>query len=175
MSQLEKLTLSLVITNRSSFVDGTHLNDNVLCHMPHLRTFTFDIVTENVKMNKEHLPSSDDIRRTFISREYDVDYCLNEGSRCHVYSLPFTLNVLHRISNNFPGGLFLTVRCLIIHDATRPFEHDFFARLTELFPLLKISSVNNKISQLNEREETSSIIRYSNLNFGCVHIDYLEE
>ncbi len=111
MSQLEKLTLSVIIRNRSSFVDGTHLNDNVLCHMPHLRTFTFDIVTENVKMNKEDVPSCDDIRRTLMSIEYDVDCyidnCLNEGSRCDVYSVPFTLNILHGISNNFRGGLFV--------------------------------------------------------------------
>jgi hypothetical protein len=79
--------------------------------MPHLRTFTFDIVTENVKMNKEDVPSCDDIRRTLMSIEYDVDCyidnCLNEGSRCDVYSVPFTLNILHGISNNFRGGLFV--------------------------------------------------------------------
>ena len=49
--------------------------------MPHLQTFDFNIVTECAPRN---IPRStpDDIRRTFIEREYSVDYIFYD--RCHV-------------------------------------------------------------------------------------------
>ena len=51
MSNLEKLTLSLVVRKRSLFIDGAHLNDHILSHMPQLRTLIFDIVTEEVMID----------------------------------------------------------------------------------------------------------------------------
>jgi hypothetical protein len=189
MSYLEKLTLSLSIKNRSSFIDGTHLDKDILSNMSQLRTFIFDIVTEEVMINEEILPSSDDIRRTFIQRGYHVDcyidYCPNEGSRCHIYSLPYIMDCLHYISNNFPGGVFMTVRRVNLYDTTRPFEHDFFVRLSQSFPLLKILSLTNTIKQKKKRsyqsnqyEQTSLIVKYPHLTdlyFGCVPIDYVEQ
>ncbi|CAF3672654.1 unnamed protein product [Rotaria sp. Silwood1] len=48
MSQLEKLTLSLYAHGRTSFIDGTHLNNDIIRKMPYLHTFIFDIVTEDI-------------------------------------------------------------------------------------------------------------------------------
>ncbi|CAF3432247.1 unnamed protein product [Rotaria socialis] len=73
MSQLEKLTLSLCVTHRASFIDGTQLYNDVLKNMPHLQSFIFDIVTEYVQMKKELVPLCDNIRRTFVENGYDMD------------------------------------------------------------------------------------------------------
>jgi hypothetical protein len=154
--------------------------------MSNLHTFNFDIVTEDVMINKEFLPSYDDIRGTFIQKGYHVDcyidYNPKKGSRCHVYSLPYTMNRLNSISNNFPGGLFHNVCRLFIYDAVHSFEYDFFVNLSQSFPLLKILSIQNSIKpkkkQSNQDEKTSLVIRYphlTNLYFGCVHIDYVEQ
>ena len=189
MTHLEELTLSIGIRNRSSFLDGIHFNDHILSSMPKLRTFTFDIDMEIIGINAEYLPSSNDIRRTFIEKGHGadcyIDHRSRQRSRCHVYSFPFPLNTLHTISNNFPGGLFVSVRRLCLFDATRPFENDFFVRLSQSFPLLKILSITNNFEQEKkqscqsvERKEASSMIRFAhltNLYFDCVHIDYLEE
>jgi hypothetical protein len=95
------------------------------------------------------------------------------------------MDCLHHISNNFPGGLFVSVRRVTIYDTARPFEHDFFFRLSQSFPLLKILSLQNIIKpenkrsyQSDEHEQTSLIIKYPHLTdlyFGCVHIDYVEQ
>jgi hypothetical protein len=186
MSQLKTLTLSFIVQNRSSFIDGNHLHENILSNMSHLRTFIFDIVTENVMINKESLPSSDDIHRTFIQKGYLVDcyidYSRNKKARCHIYSLPYTMNRLNSISNNFPGGLFVNVRRLTIHDEIHSFEHDFFVHLSQSFPLLKILSLQNTNKQekkrSNQHKQTSLIVKYPHLTdlyFGCVHIDYVEQ
>jgi hypothetical protein len=68
MTYLEKLTLSLRVGNKDSFIDGTYLNNYMLSYMPHLHTFHFDIVTEYVRINEQQpKPTPDDIRRTFIA------------------------------------------------------------------------------------------------------------
>ncbi|CAF5135469.1 unnamed protein product, partial [Rotaria sp. Silwood1] len=45
MINLEKLTLYIRITDRSTFVDGTHLHKEILMHMSQLHTFIFYIST----------------------------------------------------------------------------------------------------------------------------------
>jgi hypothetical protein len=135
-------------------------------------------------INEELLPSSDDIRRTFVQSgqhaDCYIDYWPNEGSQYHVYSFPYTMDRLRTISYNFPGGLFVSVRFLMVYDATHSFEHDFFMRISQSFPLLKILSLVNTIKQEKKRsyEQTSSIIKYDHLTdlyFGCIHIDYIEQ
>jgi hypothetical protein len=189
MLQLEKLTLSLIIRNRISFIDGTQLYNDILCKMPHLHTFIFSIITKNVKGDQELLRSSDDIRRTFIERGYHVDCYIDcysrELNQCHVYSLPFTMEYMFNVSNNFPGGLFMSVRKLQLYDFFLPFEHDFFARISRAFPLLNILNVidihgqKKKLThQQNEHKQTSSIIEYPHLMYlslNRVHIDYIKQ
>ncbi|CAF1265116.1 unnamed protein product [Rotaria sordida] len=73
MSNLERLTLSIRVRGRNSFIDGIYLHNYVLSQMPHLHTFIFNIVTDFVRINQQFKPSSDDIRRTFIEKGYHVD------------------------------------------------------------------------------------------------------
>ncbi|CAF3903582.1 unnamed protein product [Rotaria sp. Silwood1] len=191
MSNLEKLTLSIRVRERNSFIDGTYLHNYVLSQMPHLHTFTFDFVTNIVRNNQQFKPSSDDIQRTFIEKGYHVDcyvdYDDSITDRCHVYSLPFNMKHIHYITHSFPGGMFMNVRVLHMFDHSHPFEHDLFARISRSFPLLSNLKVTNRTPQNKNRsqqlvksEEASSIIEYSHLvelSFSCddTHIDYVKE
>ncbi|CAF1247349.1 unnamed protein product, partial [Rotaria sordida] len=191
MSNLEKLTLSLRVRGRNSFIDGTYLHNYVLSQMPHLHTFAFNIVTDFVRINQQFKPSSDDIRRTFIEKGYHVDCSVEyndfKGGRCHVYSLSFNIERIRYITHSFSGGMFMNVRVLHMCDLTHPFEHDLFARISHSFPLLSNLTITNimpqnenRSQQLVESEEASSIIEYSHLvelSFSCTsaHIDYVEQ
>ncbi|CAF4211793.1 unnamed protein product [Rotaria socialis] len=66
MLQLEELTLSLIVGDQTSFIDGTHLVNNILNRMSYLQTFIFNIITEYVRMDEELLPTLDDIERPLI-------------------------------------------------------------------------------------------------------------
>ncbi|CAF3416395.1 unnamed protein product [Rotaria socialis] len=70
MTHLEKLTLYLRVRNRSSFVNGTHLHNEILVHMPQLHTFIFYISTENNINESVHRISNDDIQQTFTHTRY---------------------------------------------------------------------------------------------------------
>jgi hypothetical protein len=189
MSYLEKLTLSLRIHNRTTFIDGNYVNNYIRSEMPYLHTFNFDIAIEHVNINQQFKPSPDDIRRTFIQRGYNVgcyiDYDYMGSGRCHVYSLTFDMEYMCYITHSFPGDIFMNVRTLFVMDFSHSFEHDFFARISRSFPLLSRLTLCNEIEQkeklsrqLVEPEETSSIIEYSHLvELDCAdaHIDYLEQ
>jgi hypothetical protein len=70
----------------------------------------------------------------------------------------------HKITNNFPSGLYQYIRLVSLYD-----EHDFFIRISQSFPLMK------RLSLINHN---SSIVKYNNLiklNIDNVHDDYIEE
>ncbi|CAF3455174.1 unnamed protein product [Rotaria socialis] len=76
MTHLEKLTLYLRVRNRSSFVNGTHLHNEILVHMPQLHTFIFYISTENNINESVHRISNDDIQQTFTHTRYARTGCM---------------------------------------------------------------------------------------------------
>jgi hypothetical protein len=180
---LEKLTLSLRVGKKNSFIDGTYLDNYILSQMLHLHTFHFDIVTEYVSIDgKQPKPTPDDIRRTFIARGYHVDcyidYQFYNSGRCHVYSLPFQMERICHITHSFPGAMFINVRVLRMKDYDHPFEHTFFAQISRSFPLLSRLMVANIKEQREKDEEKSSIIEFSHLvklAYGGVHIDCVEQ
>ncbi len=57
------------------------------------------------------------------------------------------MNYIHDITNNFPGGLFMSIRRWTVYDTVYSFEHNFFVRLSQSFPLLKILSLQNTTEQ----------------------------
>lgn len=189
MSQLEMLTLSLVVRCRISFIDGTHLINNIINKMPYMQTFTFNIVTELVTMDEEFLPTSDNVKCALIQKGYNVgcytDYSRFHQGQCHIYSLPYTMNRMDIYSSKFPGGLFPTVRHICVRNFGRSFEYDFFARISQAFPLLnklEIFNTNEQKKKLthtqNEYEQTSALIVFSHLkilSFLISHIDYVKQ
>jgi hypothetical protein len=141
MSQLEKLSLSLLVHFRASFIGGTHLVNDILNKMSHLHTFIFDIITQGIIMDKELLQTPDDVGRALIQRGHNVecytDYCIVDRGQCHIYSLPFTMEHMHRFTNKFPGGLFMSVRHFVACDFWHPFKHDFFSLNLSSFSITK--------------------------------------
>ncbi|CAM4924218.1 unnamed protein product [Rotaria socialis] len=188
MLQLEELTLSLIVGDQTSFIDGTHLVNNILNRMSYLQTFIFNIITEYVRMDEELLPTLDDIERPLIQRGFNVncytDYNEFYNGQCHIYSLPYTIDCMHIHSSLFCGGLFRTVRYLYVQEFFRPFEDDFFVRIAQAFPLLNKLTIFNRYKQAklkhqqNKHESTSSIIEFSHLmilNVAMSCIDYAKQ
>ena len=190
MSQLEKLTLSLIVDCRNSFIDGNHLVNDILSQMSYLHTFTFNIISEVFLLYQTLLPTPDDIGRALIERGFEVMCyidCITRGiriGRCHIYSLPFTIERIDTHSRNFSGGLFMAVRHLVAHDSDCPFDYDFFVRISQAFPLLsKLKIVNdldldkNLTNQQNEDDQTAPIIEFSHLtilDLSRSNIDYIK-
>lgn len=189
MSNMKKLTLSFRVRRRSSFIDGIYLKNEVLNFMPNLNKFIFDIVCDDSRINSDYKPSADYIRRTFIENGFDtncyIDYYRNALARCHIYSLPFTMERIHYITSRFPGGIFMNVRILRVVDIARSFEYTFFVKISRSFPMLSQLSVSNTIERLekpswiwNKSKELSSIIVFPHLTeliLHDIHIDYVEQ
>ncbi|CAF3863420.1 unnamed protein product [Rotaria sp. Silwood1] len=51
MRNLEELTLRLIISDRSRFIDGTQLHNDILIHMRQLHKFIFYIM---IRITKTH-------------------------------------------------------------------------------------------------------------------------
>jgi hypothetical protein len=188
MIKLEELTLDILNKERTTFIDGTQINDRILVHMPDLCKFTFHISTEVELHHLAHFSSNEDIQRTFINIGYQQVCCIQNyivGSViCHVFSLPFAFDYLGYIGNTFPPIDFSGVRDLTVHDKIA-FKHEFFIRIARFFPLLKKLSVLNFRSQshmignsVSSNNELYSIVEYPDLislNLQLSHINYIEQ
>jgi len=188
MIKLEELTLDIMNKERTTFIDGTQINEKILVHMACLRKFTFHITTEVNLHHLTHYPSNEDIERTFINIGYQRVCCIQnyiiDSVICHVFSLPFAFDNLEYIGNTFSPIDFSHVRELTVHDKNA-FKHEFFIRIARFFPLLKKLSVINFRSQsqiransVSNNNELYSIVEYSHLISLCLrptHINYVEQ
>ncbi len=188
MFYLEKLILSLIVYNRRTFVDGNSLVNDILSPMLYLHTFIFNIITEGVRVLEELISPPDVLSHALIERGYDLDcytdYNPLSRGQYHIYSLPFVMDRMHIHSNKFPIGLFCTVRYLYVHDFIHPFEHEFFLRISQCFPLLNEFAVFNpnpqkkKITEEYQNEKTLVVAKFSHLirlNLYGSYIDYTKQ
>ena len=195
MSNIEQLSLYLIIDRSyaptNSFIDGAYLKKDIICHMPKLKNFQFSIhsIIDHPAF-PINLPSNEDIQRTFEDLEdYQIvsyiDYFPNEKtSRCHIYSCPSQMRYYYKLANSFPGGLFKSIRHVLLCDE-RPFELEFFIRLAEACPFLLTLVMENESPQNNKQLKKSNIdnenlpiIKYSHLtllNLWDAHNDYIEQ
>ncbi|CAF4511882.1 unnamed protein product [Rotaria socialis] len=146
MFNLEELTLNIIIEDRTRFIDGTHLKNEVFVRMPQLYKFTFHISTETKLQRLVHGLSSDDIQKTFSNIGYEqvacvINYCYR-SAECHIFSLPPVFDTLHSIGNTFPSIVFSYVTSLQVHDEV-PFKHEIFLRVAKFFPSLQELNVLN--------------------------------
>ncbi len=190
MSNLEELSLNLVISVTNKFVDGNELKQNIIHYMPQLKRFQFYICSDLYLPNEIYLPLKEDIQHTFKDFKDNqissyIDYFKKEKYiLCHMYSYPYNFKYYYTITNNFPGGLFKHVREVDLHDE-RPFEHDFFLRIAQSFPFIKILTIknskpqnNNLCRESNNDNQDFSIIKYPHLiilTLYDAHDDYIEE
>ncbi|CAF4429762.1 unnamed protein product [Rotaria sp. Silwood2] len=193
MSNLEELFLNISIglsTPDKSFIDGNDLKRDIINHMPKLNKFVFSIHSNLDVDDLTHLPSNEDIQRTFKGLEdYQIISYIHylpddQIGQCHIYSQPYTMNYLYRLTNSFPGGLFKFVHKVSLYDEY-PFEHEFFIRIAQSFPLLGTLSIDNQSPQnhkqcqhLNKDHRNLPVIKYSHLTLLCLdmaHDDYIEQ
>jgi hypothetical protein len=187
MLNLKNLTLHIRTNNRSQFIDGIHLENEILYHMSQLNTFNFHITTHIITSDIQYRQSLDDIQRTFNKWKFGevkccVDYFPDDTGQCHIYSVPYKFPYILDVTNSFRGHLFKCVRQLKLSDQ-RPFEHDFFYWVANAFSNLKYLMVTNRIPQERKRsnditndQHAFPIIHYPKLvrlNLGLAHIDYV--
>jgi hypothetical protein len=188
MPHLEELTLYIHIRNGSIFITGSHLDNEILIHMPQLRTFTFHIASETVINDSSIRVSTDDIRRTFTNTKTSqifctVDYFADLNIICRVFSIPFKFHRLKKITNNIPDLIFHSVIHLKLWDK-HPFKHEFFIRLARAFPSLQYLTMWNiqspcwKFDKFQHlKNDWPSIVEYPHLisiDIRCAHTYYVE-
>lgn len=170
------------------FIDGIHIENEILMHMPKLQTFMFNIITNARISNEVNQKSNEEFQRTFLnSKRFGevicyVDYYLKGRARSHAYSLPFMTDEVLEITKSFPGGLFSNIRRVFLTDRLRSFEHEFFIQISQSFPFLDYLILTNEKPQKYKRSNnychTSSIIEFGHLTHLMIiyaHIDYLEQ
>ncbi len=188
MSNLEELTLYITIKNRTGFIDGTHIYNEILVHMPRIHIFNFCISTDTILDHLVHHLSKDDIQQTLSNIKYqEMDCIVNYGYStviCYVFSLPFMFEDLRYIGNTFPNIVFSHVKRLSVQGEI-PYEHEFFNGIARSFPLLQKLCVINIERQSSMPDEQNSndnqlysIVKYPyliSLRLVTVHIDYVEQ
>ncbi|CAF1109157.1 unnamed protein product [Adineta ricciae] len=188
MSLLEKLTLYLPL-HRSTFIDGAHIQDEILANMPELQSFTFYIRTYNRTGNLAHI-SSEDIQRTFTDngQQHVVSIVNKIGlttTTCCIFTVPFLFDQLEDIGSIFPNIIFCNVEYLSVNDVI-PLNHDFFVRVGRAFPLLKnFRFLNYTLQSLadldmfstgnNQLYEIAEYPRLQSLDLLCASGCYVEQ
>ena len=190
MTGLEELNLRLYVSQRSTSIDSTYLNRQIIAHLPHLRTFNFDILTYTSSLSEVLEQSTEESQHLsyngrFHPLVYYTDRLEHQSVRSHIFSLPFVFDRMESITSQFPGGLFANVRHLVLSDLQRPFEHEFFLRMTACFPLLTRLTVVNfqpqekkRTQPSNETEPIASLVEFNHLKdlvFIAGHEDYAEQ
>ncbi|CAF3429032.1 unnamed protein product [Rotaria socialis] len=184
MVNIEDLTLFLnVIRDDSTYIDGTHLYNDVLAFMPQLHKFTFSINTNvlNIDTNIVFL-SNDDIQRSFIEKgnrhvgSYVHNRLARMGGQCHIFSLPYQFETYFLMCTDFQGGVFDTVRSMTMIDSY-PFEHELFKRVSQHFPFLRSLTLVNSFTQKNKQHSSTFIIfpHLEELDITLACVDYAEQ
>ncbi len=175
---LEELTLFLVVQRYAlPYIDGTHLSDEILIHMPRLNKFIFSINTQVINLDNNIIHcSNEDIQRSFIEKKYADDNPMKNDARCHIYSLPYQFKMFYISSNSFQGGMFEKVQWLVMN-GTHSFEHEFFKIISQSFPCLRRLFVVNNKQQENKQHSSTPVIfpQLTILNLTSAHIDYAEQ
>ncbi|CAF1272668.1 unnamed protein product [Rotaria sordida] len=186
MINLEELGLYLIVSIKNTFVDGNDLKKNIINKMSRLNKFHFNIRSTIDLHNQINLPSNEDIQYTFKDIcDNHIISCVNyfsetQQGQCHIYSYPYTLNNYYKITNNFPGGLIKCVSKISLYDE-RPFEHEFFLRIAQSFPLVKdLTLVNMKPQNGKQTDDNQNlpVIEYphlTTLDLTKSHLDYIEQ
>ena len=186
MPNLTRLNLYLIM-DENHFIDGNSLNNDIINYLPRLNHFIFNIQSRVYEYNQTDIRSNEDFYLTFKSLVPNseviccVDYFPKENfGRCHYYSYPYRMDIYDHISNNFPGGLFKCVRKISLFDE-RPFQHEFFIKISQSFPLLESLTLHNFQSQNKTADEDNQYLskieyRYlRELHLLEVHDDYIEQ
>ncbi|CAF2983243.1 unnamed protein product [Rotaria sp. Silwood2] len=182
MPNLNELYLEFLMVGHS-IVDGSILSTRFINAMSNLNKFTFNIgsLAEIDGKRKLPIPTNEDIKNSFKNFPNTILSSIHQFVQakliyCHIYSYPYTSQFYHNITNGFPGGLFKCVRTISLRDE-HPFEHEFFLRINQSFPLIKKLSLHNYSAQENNHLQWL-VIKYHHLveiDLINIHEDYVDE
>ena len=190
MTGLEELSLRLFVTDRSTFIESTHLNREVLPYLPHLRTFNVDIVTYASSLSDVLEQQTKEIQYLSYNGECHPLVCYTarpqyRSARSHIFSLPFMFDSMQLIFSHFPGDLFPNVRQISLSEIHGPFEHKFFVQIATSFPRLTRLTLadfrlqeEKRIQGSNDTKPTVSAVEFkylTNLLLIGRHGDYAEQ
>ena len=187
MPNLKELTLGLIVT-RSIFIDGVHLDIEILTRLPELTKFIFHIYTMMPLIAPHDHRFTNDVQNTFNHWKYGrvnchVDYFTDKAGQCHIYSIPYPLERISGVTNSFFGNSFHLVIDLRLFDI-RPFEHDYFNWISRGLPLLKYLGIDNMTQQQrsveieslsNNSNSINHFLRLVSITLTEVHTDYINE
>ncbi|CAF3980128.1 unnamed protein product [Adineta steineri] len=183
MINLEELNLYLLISRKQTIVDGIDLKKNILNYMSQLKKFSFSIHSNIYPDNEINLPSNDDIQNTFKDFKdneiisYVDNFPMSNKIGCRIFSYPYRWIKYERITNNLPCKSFPYV-CEISLIDKQPFEHEFFLRISQAFPNVKMLRLENEQPQKKKNHGDSSTTTYfhlTELHLLFAHDDYIEE
>ena len=187
MLNLDELTLDLN-AERMRFIDGIHLDKEILGYLSQLTTFKFHIRTVMTSIYQNDYLLIDDIRNTFSHWKYGevncyVDYFFGEFGQCHIYSIPFQMARINGVTNSFFGNSFHFVIDIRIVDS-KPFEHIYFKWIARAFPLLKKLTMDNLTPpenidafeiMNNDNNSTISFPQLKIIIFKKAHVIYVQQ
>jgi hypothetical protein len=155
--------------------------------MSRLYSFKFYLSAVNNSDDLGHYLSNNDIKRNYMKigcEEVSNIVCLaGNTSTYHIFTLPFEFIELMSIGNIFPNIIFNYVIELWVHDVV-PFEHEFFLRIAQAFPLLKILSVSDfsplsyNVKKSSDNIQSYQIVEYPHLTLLDVTragVNYIEQ
>lgn len=185
MYYLENLTLYLRTKGGNRIIDDAFVQNEILSYMPQLHSFTFYISTHaNIRDLSHTLPEQD----ICVERGNSVNI-VNRVSPydvvCSIFSLPFVFDYLADLGNLFPDIVFSNVTYLFLLDVYA-FGHEFFVRISRLFPLLKYLRIFNlgfrllsdPVASARNPSQLKLTIEYPNLtslDMALGHEDYHEQ
>ncbi|CAF1054936.1 unnamed protein product [Adineta ricciae] len=181
MIGLEKLVLYLAVLRPKGlpFITEDELYDDFLASMPLLKKFDFSIHTF---LSQQFIPTNiqnDSIRIGYKQSDSYVDenFVINEFAY-HFYSLPYYFQAFHHLNNSFQcqGYTFDQVRLLTMSDQ-KPYEKEFFRKVSQYFPFLNHLVIFNTKAPKGE-ENTSTPITFTHLtelNLCRSHPDYAKQ
>ncbi|CAF3138508.1 unnamed protein product [Rotaria sp. Silwood2] len=180
-----------MIYQRGTFIDSSHLQNEILLYIPRLHSFTFYISTYEDTADLFRYMPSQDIQQIATNIEHQqhianiINYVSSHEAVCSIFSPPFVFDQLQDIGNIFPDIVFKYVTDLVVEDVVK-FNHEFFLRVSRYFLLLyKLCVINLKLqsscninSLSSDDSQLYSIAKYphlTTLNIRRGNIDNVEE
>ncbi|CAF2141277.1 unnamed protein product [Rotaria magnacalcarata] len=174
MLYLEKLTLYLRIACPSVYTDPIYLINEFSMNLSRLHSFNFYLSTENNRNDLVRYLSNNNVKQNYMNTGYQevstiVSFSVNTA-RHHIFTLPFEFIKFLGIGNIFPNIVFKNVIELYVHDVV-PFEHEFFLRIAQAFPMLKrfcishLSRHSHNSKKSTDNIQSHQIVEYPHLTF----------
>jgi hypothetical protein len=187
MTYLEELTLSIRVHQQSTFIDGLHLENEMLIYLPQFQIFTINITTHGESMSNEmYMQSNNDLRRTFLNWRYSYVDCYishypNNEPKSHIYSTPCIITDIYIITYGFLGDLCTNVRLLYLSEKVYPVKYEFFLRIARAFLLIThLTVLNNRLFENTDKtnDQITSIVEFHHFTTLTIHFQraiYVEQ